>query len=180
MKYMLLIYTAPGGDPEPQCTFEDWQQYDKEMKDAGIWVSGDALADLTTTTTRSGLAVRRKDRHRRTLAETREILGGYDVIDVPDLDAQRFHGPRGAPARATAAASRCVHWPGSGTDSPWTSRPRTPSSQCSGRNADDSWPRSSAASVIWIWPRKSPPKPSRPRWCTGPWTECRLNPAPGC
>ncbi|AGT94813.1 YciI family protein [Rhodococcus erythropolis] len=87
MKYMLLIYTAPGGDTEPQCTFEDWQQYDKEMKDAGIWVSGDALADLTTTTT-----VRVSQSGEKTVtdgpfAETREILGGYDVIDVPDLDA---------------------------------------------------------------------------------------------
>lgn len=67
MKYMLLIYTAPGGDTEPQCTFEDWQQYDKEMKDAGIWVSGDALADLTTTTTVRVSQSGGKDRHRRTL-----------------------------------------------------------------------------------------------------------------
>ncbi|KJF24210.1 hypothetical protein CJ178_17750 [Rhodococcus sp. ACPA4] len=87
MKYMLLIYTAPGGDTEPQCTMEDWEIYDKEMKDAGIWVSGDALADLTTTTTVRVSPSGEKTVTDGPFAETREILGGYDVIDVPDLDA---------------------------------------------------------------------------------------------
>lgn len=63
MKYMLLIYTAPGGDTEPQCTFEDWQQYDKEMKDLrhlGVRRCPRRSDDYDDG---SGLAVRRKDRH---------------------------------------------------------------------------------------------------------------------
>lgn len=87
MKYMLLIHTAPGPMTEPECTIEDWVQFGKEMKAAGVWHSGDALADLTTTTT-----VRVGPDGERTVtdgpfAETREVLGGYEVIDVPDLDA---------------------------------------------------------------------------------------------
>ncbi|MGC0366088.1 hypothetical protein ABH922_004072 [Rhodococcus sp. 27YEA15] len=85
MKYMLLIYTAPGSATEPQCTIEEWEQFGKDMKDAGVWVSGDALADLTSRTT-----VRVSGGERTVtdgpFAETREILGGYEVIDVPDLD----------------------------------------------------------------------------------------------
>ncbi|WP_230879190.1 YciI family protein [Planomonospora sp. ID67723] len=102
---MLLIYSA-GTDAADTAaaadapSFEDWMIYDKAVKDAGIWVSGDALADLTTATT-----VRVGPAGERTVtdgpfAETREILGGYYVIDVPDLDvaldwAARCPGSRG-------------------------------------------------------------------------------------
>lgn len=56
------------------------------MHDAGILVSGHSLADLTSATT-----VRVNARGERTItdgpfAETREVLGGYYVIDVADLD----------------------------------------------------------------------------------------------
>ncbi|MEU7002361.1 YciI family protein [Nonomuraea sp. NPDC046570] len=85
MKYMLLIYTSATGTNDA-CSFEDWAAYDKAMKEAGIWVAGHALKDLTTSTT-----VRVDQAGERTVtdgpfAETREVLGGYDVIDVPDLD----------------------------------------------------------------------------------------------
>jgi hypothetical protein len=99
MKYMLLIYTA-ATDTNDACSFEDWVSYDKAMKEAGIWVAGHALADLTTATT-----VRVGPAGDRTVtdgpfAETREVLGGYDVIDVPNLDvaldwAARCPGARG-------------------------------------------------------------------------------------
>lgn len=86
MKYMLLIHAA-AGDQGNGCTFEDWVAYDKELKDAGVFVSGHSLADLVTATT-----VRVDEAGQRTItdgpfAETREVLGGYDIIDVPDLDA---------------------------------------------------------------------------------------------
>ncbi|MCG5217758.1 YciI family protein [Streptosporangium soli] len=68
------------------CGVEDWMAYDMEVKEAGIWVSGESLADLVTATT-----VRVGQDGRRTVtdgpfAETREVLGGFYVIDVPDLD----------------------------------------------------------------------------------------------
>ncbi|WP_433402107.1 YciI family protein [Streptomyces sp. CA-146814] len=88
MKYMLLIHSGAvdeqGG--APQCTVADWMAYDKDVRDAGILVSGESLADLVTATT-----VRVSPAGERTVtdgpfAETRELLGGFLVIDVPDLD----------------------------------------------------------------------------------------------
>ncbi|WHT15961.1 YciI family protein [Crossiella sp. CA-258035] len=85
MKYMLLMFS---GDPaqEPQCTVEDWVAFEKEMKAAGIWVSGHALADLTTATTVQVSASGERTITDGPFAETREVLGGYDIIDVPNLD----------------------------------------------------------------------------------------------
>jgi hypothetical protein len=89
VKYLLLINAdaVDGNGGAASCTVEDWMAYDKEMRDAGIFVSGESLADLVTAT-----AVRVGPDGRRTVtdgpfAETREILGGFYVIDVPDLDA---------------------------------------------------------------------------------------------
>lgn len=103
MKYMLLINAGAvdenGGAAE--CTVEDWMAYDKSVQDAGIYVSGESLADLVTAT-----AVRVDAAGERTVtdgpfAETREVLGGFYVIDVPDLDvaldwAARCPGSRGS------------------------------------------------------------------------------------
>ncbi|QWF81999.1 YciI family protein [Amycolatopsis sp. CA-230715] len=89
MKYMLLITSAPTGSEQAGsgCTPEDWQVYDKEVKDAGIFVTGHSLADLTTATTvRVGPDGERSITTDGPFAETREVLGGYYVIDVPDLD----------------------------------------------------------------------------------------------
>ncbi|MBQ1075472.1 hypothetical protein KBX06_20215 [Micromonospora sp. C31] len=102
MKYMLLINAgavdADGG--ADGCDVGDWMAYDKQVREAGILVSGESLADLVTATT-----VRVAPDGRRTVtdgpfAETREILGGFYVIDVPDLDvaldwAARCPGARG-------------------------------------------------------------------------------------
>ncbi|SFB63868.1 Uncharacterized conserved protein [Amycolatopsis marina] len=89
MKYMLLITagTVDENGGAAGCSVEDWMTYDKEVREAGIRVSGESLADLVTATT-----VRVDQDGRRMVtdgpfAETREVLGGFYVIDVPDLDA---------------------------------------------------------------------------------------------
>jgi hypothetical protein len=74
--------------------------FDKAMKDAGIWVSGHPLQDLTTCTTVRVGADGERTVTDGPFAETREVLGGYDIIDVPDLDvalewAGRSPGARG-------------------------------------------------------------------------------------
>lgn len=103
MKYMLLINAGAvdenGG--AAGCEVEDWTAYDQEVREAGIRVSGESLADLVTATT-----VRVGQDGTRTVtdgpfAETREVLGGFYVIDVPDLDtaldwAARCPGSRGS------------------------------------------------------------------------------------
>ncbi|MFF3438595.1 YciI family protein [Streptosporangium sp. NPDC002721] len=87
MKYMLLMYGPPAADGGVQCEFEEWVTYDKALREAGVLVSGYALKDVSTATTvRVGPAGERTVTTDGPFAETREILGGYDVIDVPDLD----------------------------------------------------------------------------------------------
>ena len=95
----MLLINAGAGD-NPGCEPSDWMAYDKEVKEAGVFVSGESLADLVTAT-----AVRVGDDGTRTVtdgpfAETREVLGGFYVIDVPNLDvaldwAARCPGARG-------------------------------------------------------------------------------------
>ena len=91
MKYMLLIYSAPDSGPSPesaegQAQMGRWFGVTEEMQKAGVMVAGDALQPMSTATT-----VRERDGERilsdGPFAETKEILGGYYVIDVPDLDA---------------------------------------------------------------------------------------------
>ncbi|WP_062438657.1 YciI family protein [Herbidospora daliensis] len=82
MKYMLLIHGA-----SEKCTTEDWMVYGKALTDAGVYVGGAPLADQSLTTT-----VQLTDGGETVVtdgpfAETHEVLGGYYLIDVPDLDA---------------------------------------------------------------------------------------------
>ncbi|QIP82765.1 hypothetical protein GLX30_00210 [Streptomyces sp. Tu 2975] len=103
MKYMMLINSgaidANGGAAE--CTVEDWMTYDKAVRDAGILVSGESLADLVTATKVQVGADGERTVTDGPFAETREVLGGFYVIDVPDLDialdwAARCPGARGS------------------------------------------------------------------------------------
>ncbi len=64
----------------------EWNDYTESLKSAGVFLSGEALEPTQTATT-----VRLKEGERVVtdgpFAETREVLGGYYAIDVPDLDA---------------------------------------------------------------------------------------------
>ncbi len=101
MKYMLLIHAADNTGID--CAPDAWVDYDKELRDAGVLVNGHSLADLVTATT-----VRVSDTGERTVtdgpfAETREVLGGYLVIDVPDLDVALDWAARCPGSRAGGA-----------------------------------------------------------------------------
>lgn len=91
MNYMLLIYGDPDAAPaydsaEGQAEFAGWNTYTQEMADAGVLRSGEPLQPTQTATT-----VRVRDGETLTVdgpfAETKEILGGYYVVEVDDLDA---------------------------------------------------------------------------------------------
>lgn len=91
MKYMLLIYgneaaREHAGDQQRAEIFAAYGAYTKAMRDSGAFVAGDPLQPTATATT-----VRLADGKRQVLngpyAETKEQLGGYYIIDVPDLDA---------------------------------------------------------------------------------------------
>lgn len=91
MQYMLMIY---GGETAMQGRSPDdinrvvgaFMAYTEAAKSAGILVGSNRLRPTNTATT-----VRVADGKTQVLngpyAETREQLGGYYLIDVPDLDA---------------------------------------------------------------------------------------------
>ena len=78
--------------------------YTQELQDAGVMLGGDALQpDRQPTTT---VRVRGGERlvTDGPFAETKEQLGGYYLIDVPDLDEaiarrRRIPAPSAAPSR---------------------------------------------------------------------------------
>jgi hypothetical protein len=91
MQYILLIYGNEAGmqaaskaDIERMMTA--YGAYTEAMKKAGILVAGDRLKPSST-----GSTVRVADGKTKVLdgpyAETKEQLGGYYLINVPDLDA---------------------------------------------------------------------------------------------
>lgn len=91
MQYMLLIYNNPALEPAYETPafkqmMDGYFAVNERMKADGVLSSGDGLQGVETATT-----LRIKSGKVETMdgpfAETREHLGGYYVIDVPDLDA---------------------------------------------------------------------------------------------
>lgn len=91
MQYLLMIYTAPdSGEPQPGS--DGWDAYldgyramGEEAAERGVMRGGNALMDVGTATT-----VRVRGEKIETtdgpFAETREVLGGYYLLDCRDLD----------------------------------------------------------------------------------------------
>jgi hypothetical protein len=91
MQYLLMIY---GGEAAMQNRSQEeigrvvgaFMAYTEAVKSAGVLVGSNRLRPTNTATT-----VRLADGKTQVLngpyAETREQLGGYYLIDVPDLDA---------------------------------------------------------------------------------------------
>ena len=107
MNYVLLIYEdadafAARSDPaRAPAFFGAWQAYAQALREAGVMTGGAALeipADATTVRLRGG--------ERRVqdgpFAEAKEQLGGFFVIDVPDLDTALAWAAR-APAAGYGA-----------------------------------------------------------------------------
>jgi hypothetical protein len=97
-QYMLLIYGDPSkgpqqGTPEFDAQMGQWFTYTESLREAGVYVAGEALQPPTTATT---VAVRDGDRvvTDGPFADTKEWLGGYYVLDAPDLDAALDHAAR--------------------------------------------------------------------------------------
>ena len=89
MQYMLLIYNDPTrepayGTPEFEAMMGGFFSLNEKMKADGVLRSGEGLQGVETAQ-----SVRMKAGKVETMdgpfAETREHLGGYYVIDVPDM-----------------------------------------------------------------------------------------------
>jgi hypothetical protein len=90
MQYMLLLYDAESSwmnMPKDKLKemYARYMVVSKEMAEAGVMVSGSELqpvASATTIRVRNGKALTTDG----PFAETKEQLGGYYLIDVPNLD----------------------------------------------------------------------------------------------
>lgn len=88
MKYMLLVYMQENAMNEAeraQC-FEDSTRLTQDLHDRRQFLGAGPLQSVSTAT-----SVRLRESKRLItdgpFAETREQLGGYFLVDVPDLDA---------------------------------------------------------------------------------------------
>ncbi len=91
MNYTFLLYTDPAAFAD--FTPEDWTRekqvygaYIQALQEAGVFVSTDWLQPVETATTVTLKSGSRQIQN-GPFAETVETLGGYFVVDVPDLDA---------------------------------------------------------------------------------------------
>jgi len=91
MKYALLIYydeaeaESATADEQAQ-TMKEYREFTDSITERGINLGGEALhgvASATTVRVRSGETTTTDG----PFAETKEALGGFYLIDVPDLDA---------------------------------------------------------------------------------------------
>ena len=91
MRYLLMIHTdeaAYGSRPQEAVEAGNaaYTAYTDALKQNGAWLGGERLRPTDTATT-----VRIRDGQTEVLdgpyADTKERLGGYYMIDAPDLDA---------------------------------------------------------------------------------------------
>jgi hypothetical protein len=90
MQYMLMFYQPMAelenrGGPGAEAYMASWMAYVGAVRESGISTSGYGLQPPMTGTT---LRVRGDKRQVQDgpFADTKEQLGGYFIIDVPDLD----------------------------------------------------------------------------------------------
>ncbi len=94
MQYVLLIYGseaereqafAQTSEAEQAAELQRWFELDQELRDAGVYVAGEALHPTATAQT-----VRVRDDEPLVtdgpFAETKEQLGGFYLIDVPSRE----------------------------------------------------------------------------------------------
>ena len=112
MRYMILNYVtergyASGGEASADTEGPAWGAYTKVMAEAGILAGGAALHPAPTGTT-VRLHDGRRDVQDGPYADTKEQLGGFYLIDVPDLDAALEWAARNPAAASGAVEVRPV------------------------------------------------------------------------
>jgi hypothetical protein len=88
MQYAILIYEtdeafgARADDARFPSYIAPFERYVAELREAGVFVGGDVLREPSTATT-----VRDRQIQDGPVAHSHEQLGGFLLIEVPDLDA---------------------------------------------------------------------------------------------
>ncbi len=112
MQYMILNYvpaaTSEGAALREQAPDMDaWSAYTKAMIEAGVMRGGNALKPGYTGATvrlRDG----RRDVHDGPYSDSKEELGGYYIIEVPDLDTALHWAARNPAASFGAVEVRPI------------------------------------------------------------------------
>ena len=90
MQYLLMIYSAEGAGPQPGSPefdemMQDYRSFSEDVQQRGIFEGGNALESVSAATT-----VRVRDGKSEItdgpFAETKEVLGGYYLLNCKDLD----------------------------------------------------------------------------------------------
>ena|SRR5262245_2337041 len=106
MKYIMLVYeTAANLEARKRATEDPyvaaWKTYHKALTEAGVYVDGAPLKEAAIATT-----VRLRNGSRQVqdgpIAEAKEQLGGFFILELPSLDAALDWAAR-CPAAATGA-----------------------------------------------------------------------------
>jgi len=99
-QYLLAVHNVEGDDPSPEDMaqmFKDVDAFNGEVKAEGAWVFAGGLhpADTATVVRVTNGEVLTTD---GPFAETKEQMGGFWIIEAPDLDAALALAARGATA----------------------------------------------------------------------------------
>jgi hypothetical protein len=94
-QYLMLIYQPvppPPGAYTPE-SLARWDAYTEALRDAGMYIGGNALQSTQTATT-----LREHDGEVQVIdgpfAETKEVLAGYYLVESSDLDEVLDHAKR--------------------------------------------------------------------------------------
>ncbi|GIJ43898.1 hypothetical protein Val02_07840 [Virgisporangium aliadipatigenens] len=111
-QYLLAVYQPDGEPPPPEFLepiMEAVGKVEQECKDSGAWVFSGGLTGAESAT-----VVRVQDgRELLTdgpFAEGKEHLGGFTIVDVPDLDAALVWGKKFAAATGLPLEVRAFRW----------------------------------------------------------------------
>jgi hypothetical protein len=106
MRYLLLVVEADTPVREPDTDIEEWvRRHDAD----GTRVLGERLrpaADVRRVTTRDGRPVVTDG----PFAESKEVVGGFDIIEAPDLEAA-LRIAAGHPGAASGYVAVHPFWP---------------------------------------------------------------------
>lgn len=100
-EYLLAVHTDfdadPGLDFDQEAVFKAVDEFNQELQASGVWVFAGGLNPPSTATVVSSVdgEVTVTD---GPYLETKEVLGGFWIVDVPDLDAALELAAKGSAA----------------------------------------------------------------------------------
>jgi hypothetical protein len=114
MQYLLLLYASSGftqmSAAEQEQAIGAYAAFNEALRQAGVLNNSNRLRPASTATTVRVNAAGKTEVLNGPFADSKEELGGYFIIDVPDLDAALAWAARCPGARHGAVEVRPI-WP---------------------------------------------------------------------